>query len=88
MMRHFESTDEWVACSQGSGGLYLIQKAVMDRPKNKNQQNLLKLEVAVGGAELKQEGSGLVLSYKLHLSVRLSKILYVDYVKNFGKIGE
>ena len=49
---------------------------------------MLKLEVAVGGAELNQEKADLVLTYKLHLSVRLSKILYIDYVKNFGKIGE
>ena len=53
LVRHFESTDQWVACSQGSGGLYLLQKAVLERPKNKNhcrQMNFLSDNLRSGAA--------------------------------------
>lgn len=58
LMRHVESTDKWVMCG-GTGGSFLVQKALLDRPKVKNQQNLLKLEMYVTMAALVQEGDSL-----------------------------
>jgi hypothetical protein len=75
-----------VACSNGRG-IFLVQKALFIRPKDKNQQNLLKIEFGISNAELKQVEGQLKLNYKLHLTVRLCKVLYVD-CKNFSKIGE
>ena len=64
-----------------------MQKALLTKPKEKNQQNLLKLEFGISYAELKEDESQLALCYKLHLTVRLCKVLYVD-CRNFSKIGE
>ena len=79
-----------MACNIGSG-LFLIQKSLLKRPEApKNQQNLLKLEMRLSNAELMAEFGEkplLMLSYRLHLTIRLSKVLYVDY-RNFNKIGE
>ena len=36
LMRHIESTDKWVLCGAQSGS-FMVQKALLDRPKVKNQ---------------------------------------------------
>ena len=49
----------------------------------------MKLEIGVSNAQLSIDdaNSSLSLNYKLHLTIRLAKVLYVD-CKNFNKIGE
>ena len=65
-------------------GTYLIQKELYERPKLKNWQNLIKLEIHISNANF---GENKTLNYRLHLVVRLVKVMYVDY-QQFGKIGE
>jgi hypothetical protein len=81
IVRDMAATEKWVCCGDREG--YLMESTILPKPANALTQNLLKLEVAISDPCLNQTS----LTYKLHLTIRLTKIMYVDTL-NFHKIGE